>query len=59
MMKIYPDPTNGLSKPSAIDCFQMRCVSQERLLRKIGEIAPDELEQVIDKMAVVIGYQDI
>lgn len=38
MVKIDPDPQNGLSKKSAIDCFQIRCVSQERLIKKIGNI---------------------
>lgn len=32
MVKIIPTDTNGLSKISSIDCFQVRSVSQERLI---------------------------
>ncbi|MGB4829727.1 MAG: type II toxin-antitoxin system PemK/MazF family toxin [Chitinophagales bacterium] len=31
MIKIEPNTTNGLSKTSAADCFQIRSLSQERL----------------------------
>ena len=34
-VKISPDAQNGLSKDSAADCFQIRSVSEERLI-KIG-----------------------
>ena len=38
MVKIEPDSINNLSKDSAIDCFQVRCVSEQRFVRKLGEI---------------------
>ena len=38
MVKIEPDLTNGLTKTSAIDCFQIRSLSNERLIEKIGHI---------------------
>ena len=38
MVKIEPCENNGLSKISAIDCFQIRSVSQKRLIKKIGFI---------------------
>jgi mRNA interferase MazF len=38
MVKIEPDSTNGLSKTSAADCFQVRSLSQDRLIKKIGSI---------------------
>ncbi len=34
MMRLTPSATNGLGKESAADCFQIRCVSQERLINK-------------------------
>ena len=46
MIKIEPDQKNGLKKTSSIDCFQIRSVSQERLLEKIGEIQPDKITNV-------------
>jgi mRNA interferase MazF len=56
MLKIVPSVANGLSKESAIDCFQIRCVAQERLNRKLGHITSDEPEEIKSKIATVIGY---
>ncbi|MDR0694540.1 MAG: type II toxin-antitoxin system PemK/MazF family toxin [Prevotellaceae bacterium] len=55
MLKIIPDNTNGLSKESAIDCFQIRCVAQERLIKKLGTISPDELGEIKSKVAMIVG----
>ncbi len=38
MVKIEPTATNGLSKISSADCFQIRSLSQERLIKKLGYI---------------------
>ncbi|MBK7138687.1 MAG: type II toxin-antitoxin system PemK/MazF family toxin [Bacteroidetes bacterium] len=38
MVKIEPSANNGLSKTSSVDCFQIRSLSQERLIKKIGNI---------------------
>ena len=39
MVKIEPDHDNGLSKRSAADTFQVRSVSQERLVKQIGTLS--------------------
>jgi mRNA interferase MazF len=57
MHKIVPNKRNGLDKESAIDCFQIRCVAQERLIKKIGNISFDEMEEIKNKIAMVIGYR--
>jgi mRNA-degrading endonuclease toxin of MazEF toxin-antitoxin module len=44
-------------KKSAIDCFQVRCLSQERLIKKIGNISFDEMEEIKNKIAMVVGYK--
>ena len=36
MVNIKPDNFNNLLKESAADCFQIRSLSEERLIRKIG-----------------------
>ena len=41
MIEVKSNLKTGLKKQSAIDCLQIRCVSKERLIRKIGDI--DEL----------------
>lgn len=53
MIKIEPTSTNGLSKTSSADCFQIRSLSQERLIKKIGYIDETiliELKKAISKV---------
>lgn len=38
MINIIDDANNGLSKPSAIDCFQIRNFSDSRFIQKIGNV---------------------
>jgi mRNA interferase MazF len=46
MVKIEPDTINGLSKTFAADCFQVRSLSQERLIKKIGSIDNSTLADI-------------
>ncbi|NPV86277.1 MAG: type II toxin-antitoxin system PemK/MazF family toxin [Anaerolineae bacterium] len=46
MVRIDPDPQNGLEKASAADCFQVRCVATVRLVRRLGSVTPAALEQI-------------
>jgi mRNA interferase MazF len=55
MVKIEPSTTNGLSKASAADCFQIRSVSQERLIRKIGNLDSPTLQEMKDAIAKVLN----
>jgi mRNA interferase MazF len=55
MTKIEPNAENGLAKISSLDCFQIRSVSQKRLIKKIGEITPDEINKVQEGIIKVLG----
>jgi len=55
MIKIEPHQNNGLSKISSIDCFQIRSVSQQRLVEKIGEITFDEICKVHEGILRILG----
>ena len=55
MVVLTPDIVNNLAKPSALDLFQVRCLSEERLVCKIGEIKPSELARVKDALKTVFG----
>ena len=59
MVKIEPSSQNKLAKPSSIDCFQIRSVSQERLVSKIGDITHDEINEVKKGIAKVIGVSTL
>ncbi len=46
MVKLEPNSTNGLYKTSAIDCFQVRSLSQERLSKKLGIVDNQILDEI-------------
>lgn len=54
MVRIEPTPANGLTKTSAADCFQIRSISTDRLVRKIGEVTAEEMEQIVQGIKLVI-----
>lgn len=41
MVKISPNNRNGLAKVSSADCFQVRSLSEERFVKKIGSVIED------------------
>jgi len=55
MIRIEPNQTNGLIKISSIDCFQIRSISQQRLVEKIGEITSDEISKVHEGILRILG----
>jgi mRNA interferase MazF len=46
MIKLIPDSENGLTKVSAADTFQIRSVSQERFVKKVGLVSESIREQI-------------
>lgn len=57
MVVVEPDKQNNLSKKSALDLFQVRCVSEERLVRKIGELDPETLQKIKPALKIVFGIK--
>jgi mRNA interferase MazF len=55
MVRIDPDATNGLSKNSAADAFQIRSVSSERFVNRIGRLSKSDLQDILKAIQVVIG----
>ncbi len=54
MVKIEPNTTNGLSKTSSADCFQIRSLSQERLIKKLGNIDAGILDDIKEAVRKVL-----
>lgn len=54
MVKIEPNETNGLDKSSVADTFQVRSVSQERFVQKIGIVADETMEEIAKAFAIVL-----
>lgn len=55
MVAVTPDEENGLLKPSAADAFQIRSVSQERFVQRIGSLNKDQIGQILKAVQIVIG----
>lgn len=53
-----PTRANGLTKESCVDVMQMRGLAVERLLRKLGRLSGDDLEEVAAAVALVIEYEE-
>ena len=47
-VRLEPNLNNKLSKPSAADCLQVRCLSVERLLDRLGRLLPEIIQNMID-----------
>ena len=55
MVELSPDGLNKLSKRSVVDLFQLRSVSQTRLIRNIGRVTEKEFQVILDTIEIVFG----
>jgi len=46
MIKIEPNSKNGLTKKSSADCFQVRSVSQDRFVKRLGELSDSIMDEI-------------
>jgi len=54
MVKIDPDEQNGLSKSSAADALQIRSVSQQRLVQKLGALSPMQIAKIVQAVMTTL-----
>lgn len=54
MIKLIPATQNGLSKPSSADCFQVRSVSQQRFVKKLGLLRSEQMDEIGKGLAVIL-----
>lgn len=54
MVMLLPDDSNNLTKISAADTFQIRSISEERFIRKLGEIDSDIIEFIKNRLSLVL-----
>ncbi len=45
-VRLEPNAENGLEKPSAADAFQVRSVSQQRFVRRLGKISDTAMQEL-------------
>ena len=55
MVRIEPSLENGLNKISGVDTFQVRSVSENRLLKRLGQVDNDTMQQISEALALVLA----
>ncbi|AFZ58246.1 type II toxin-antitoxin system PemK/MazF family toxin [Anabaena cylindrica FACHB-243] len=55
MVKLEPTTENSLAKVSGVDTFQIRSVSETRLVRKLGQLSESEMQLISQALAVVLS----
>ena len=53
MVVLEPTTENGLQKPSAVDLFQVRSLSEKRLVHKLGTVNEDVLRTCKQSLDVI------
>ena len=54
MAQLEPSAEAGLEKMSAADAFQVRSVSQERFVRRLGQLSEATMQEITRALAVVL-----
>lgn len=52
---VPPSPTNGLTKDSGADAFQVKSISENRFVRRLGVVASDQLDDIASAVAMCVG----
>jgi mRNA interferase MazF len=53
-VRLDPTQQNGLTKSSTIDCYQVRAVSHERFLDKLGAVTEADLDSVKKSLTLIL-----
>ena len=56
-VSLDPSKVNGLKRKSAVDCFQIRAVSHQRILDHFGSVTPLELAQIKKSLALILDLE--
>jgi mRNA interferase MazF len=54
MVQVDPEEQNGLSKSSAADTLQIRSVSQQRLVKKLGVLSSVQVAKIVQAVRTVL-----
>ena len=58
MIKIEPNSKNGLTKNSSADCFQIRSISEQRFVKRLGKISSSDLEEIKIGLSKVLSIEN-
>lgn len=51
------EPRHGLRKRLAVDCFQVRALSHQRFVRKLGALNGEEMSRVKSALALILDIE--
>jgi mRNA interferase MazF len=54
---LHPQAHHGLTKKSAIDCYQIRALSHERFRERLGALSPAEIESVKRALSLILDIE--
>ena len=57
MIKVEPDSNNRLNKTSAADCFQIRSISEQRFVKKIGSVSESIMDEIRLGLSKVLSIE--
>ena len=57
LVRIEPHPDNGIDKTSAADAFQVRSLSQERLVRRLGTLTAADMKNISIALSLVLHIE--
>ncbi len=57
LVQIKPNKQNGLSKISAADAFQLRSLSVERFIHRIGILDSESFKEILEAIMIVLGIK--
>jgi len=55
LIPLHSNAYNNLKKDSAADAFQIKSLSEDRFIKKIGTISDEELENIVSAINLCIG----
>jgi len=58
MVKIEPTSKNGLTKESSADCFQVRSLSQNRFVERLGELPEPVMDEIRIGLSKVLSIDN-
>jgi mRNA interferase MazF len=56
MIKVESNSLTGLSKISCADCFQIRSVAEERLIKRIGFVDENLLKEIKEAISKIVDF---
>jgi mRNA interferase MazF len=56
IIHLKPSASNGLSKDSGADAFQVKSISENRFVDKLGFLTRGQLENIAAAIALCVGF---